>query len=65
MTALDPGLAPGIDPDDLSTALGVLAAVEALPEDHPDAVAVRRATARIFKTVRKQRRAAKRAEVQP
>ncbi len=63
MTALHPGLLPGIDPADLRTALAVLSAVEDLPEDHPDAVAVRRATARIFKTVRKQRRAAKRAEV--
>ncbi|MDN5857532.1 MAG: SDR family NAD(P)-dependent oxidoreductase [Pseudonocardia sp.] len=57
------GAVPGIDPADLRTALAVLAAVEKLPEVHPDAVAVRRATARIFKTVRKQRRAAKRAEV--
>ncbi|SHK64748.1 short chain dehydrogenase [Pseudonocardia thermophila] len=63
MTSHDPGTRPGIDPADLRTTLAVLAAVEELPEDHPDAVAVRRATARIFKAVRKQRRRAKRAEV--
>ena len=57
------GVVQGIDPDELRTALAVIAAAEELPEDHPDAVAVRRATAGIFKTVRKQRRAAKRAEV--
>ncbi|MGW0157766.1 SDR family NAD(P)-dependent oxidoreductase [Mycobacterium sp. NPDC003323] len=52
-----------IDPDKLNTCLQVLADVEALPSEHPDAVAVRRATARIFKSVRKARRAAKRDEV--
>ena len=63
MTSHDPGTRPGIDPADLRTTLAVLAAVEERAEDHPDAVAVRRATARIFKAVRKQRRRAKRAEV--
>nr|WP_218620401.1 SDR family oxidoreductase [Mycolicibacterium hippocampi] len=41
----------------------VLADVESLPPEHPDAVAVRRATAAIFKSVKKARRDAKRDAV--
>lgn len=51
---------PGIDPDELATALKVLAQVDELPPEHPDAVAVRRATAGIWKSVRLRRRAEKR-----
>ncbi|WP_224390334.1 SDR family NAD(P)-dependent oxidoreductase [Pseudonocardia sp. ICBG1293] len=51
---------PGIDPDELATALKVLAQVDALPPEHPDAVVVRRATAGIWKSVRLRRRAEKR-----
>ncbi|WP_208825486.1 MULTISPECIES: SDR family NAD(P)-dependent oxidoreductase [Pseudonocardia] len=51
---------PGIDPDELATALKVLARVDELPPEHPDAVVVRRATAGIWKSVRLRRRAAKR-----
>ena len=47
----------GIDPDDLALCLRVLAQAEALPPEHPDAVAVRRATAKIFKSVKNARRA--------
>jgi len=50
----------GIDPDDLARCLQVIAQAESLPPEHPDAVAVRRATARIFKSVKNARRAAKR-----
>jgi NAD(P)-dependent dehydrogenase (short-subunit alcohol dehydrogenase family) len=53
----------GIDPADLEAALRVLAAVDALPVEHPDAVAVRRATARIFKSVKDRRRSERRAAV--
>ncbi|SES15756.1 SDR family NAD(P)-dependent oxidoreductase [Actinokineospora terrae] len=53
----------GIDPGRLRECLAVLAEVDGLPPEHPDAVAVRRATARIFKEVRKQRRAERRAAV--
>src|SRR3954454_1457074 len=53
----------GIDPDRLADALRVLAEVEQLPTEHPDAVAVRRATGRLFKTVKEQRRAERRATV--
>jgi NAD(P)-dependent dehydrogenase (short-subunit alcohol dehydrogenase family) len=52
-----------IDPDDLDTCLAVLARLEDLPVGHPDAVAVRRATARIFKSVKERRRAERRAAV--
>ena len=50
----------GLDPDELSVALKVLAQVDDLPPEHPDAVAVRRATAGIWKSVRLRRRADKR-----
>ncbi|MEB3070055.1 SDR family oxidoreductase [[Mycobacterium] vasticus] len=52
-----------IDPQKLATCLQVLAEVNALPPEHPDAVAVRRATAHIFKAVKKARRDAKRDAV--
>lgn len=52
-----------IDPEKLSTCLQVLADVESLPPEHPDAIAIRRATAGIWKSVRKARRHAKRDEV--
>jgi NAD(P)-dependent dehydrogenase (short-subunit alcohol dehydrogenase family) len=53
----------GIDPTDLATCLRVLAQVDALPVEHTDAVAVRRATARMFKTVKERRRSERRAAV--
>ena len=52
-----------IDPEKLDTCLQVLAEIESLPPEHPDAVAVRRATAGIFKSVKKARRTAKRDAV--
>jgi NAD(P)-dependent dehydrogenase (short-subunit alcohol dehydrogenase family) len=52
-----------IDPDELKTTLAVLAQLDDLPVDHPDAVAVRRATARVFKSVKERRRAERRAAV--
>jgi NAD(P)-dependent dehydrogenase (short-subunit alcohol dehydrogenase family) len=53
----------GIDPAELETCLRVLAELDALPVEHPDAVAVRRATAALFKTVKLRRRAERRAEI--
>src|SRR5215207_502932 len=53
----------GIDADRLADALRVLAEVEQLPPEHPDAVAVRRATGRLYKAVKEQRRAERRAAV--
>ncbi|MEY2440788.1 MAG: hypothetical protein QOJ46_214, partial [bacterium] len=54
---------PGIDPADLQVCLRVLAEAEALPVEHPDAVAVRHATGGLFKTVKERRRAERRAAV--
>ncbi|HVQ88664.1 MAG TPA: SDR family NAD(P)-dependent oxidoreductase [Actinomycetes bacterium] len=54
---------PEIEPDDLATCLRVLAIAETLPPDDADAVAVRRATAGLFKSVKRERRAMRRAAV--
>jgi NAD(P)-dependent dehydrogenase (short-subunit alcohol dehydrogenase family) len=53
----------GIDSDRLADALRVLAAVEQLPTEHPDAVEVRRAVGGLFKTVKEQRRAERRSAI--
>jgi NAD(P)-dependent dehydrogenase (short-subunit alcohol dehydrogenase family) len=53
----------GIEPEDLAACLAVLARIEHLPVEHPDAVAVRLATARIFKSVKERRRAERRAAI--
>jgi NAD(P)-dependent dehydrogenase (short-subunit alcohol dehydrogenase family) len=52
-----------IDREDLQTCLAVLAQLDELPVEHPDAIAVREATARIFKSVKARRRAERRAAV--
>jgi NAD(P)-dependent dehydrogenase (short-subunit alcohol dehydrogenase family) len=52
-----------IAPDRLADALRVLAEVEQLPSEHPDAVAVRRAVGRLFKAVKEQRRAERRSTI--
>jgi NAD(P)-dependent dehydrogenase (short-subunit alcohol dehydrogenase family) len=52
-----------IDPTDLEVTLRVLATMDGIDEEHPDFVAVRRATARMFKSVKKNRRLEKRAEI--
>jgi NAD(P)-dependent dehydrogenase (short-subunit alcohol dehydrogenase family) len=57
-----PGSAP-IDAGDLAIYLRVLDAVQALPPEHPDAVAVRRATAGIFKSVKLARRNERRTAI--
>jgi NAD(P)-dependent dehydrogenase (short-subunit alcohol dehydrogenase family) len=53
----------GIDPDKLAVTLEVLASLNTLDEDHPDFLAVRRATAQMFKSVKKARRLELRAQV--
>jgi NAD(P)-dependent dehydrogenase (short-subunit alcohol dehydrogenase family) len=53
----------GIDPQRLAVTLAVLAELDQLDETHPDYIAVRRATARMFKSVKKARRAEKRDEI--
>jgi NAD(P)-dependent dehydrogenase (short-subunit alcohol dehydrogenase family) len=52
---------PGIDPERLQHCLNVLAELDELDVDHPDAIAVRRAVAHIFRTVKQRRRQAYRA----
>jgi NAD(P)-dependent dehydrogenase (short-subunit alcohol dehydrogenase family) len=52
-----------IDPAELEIALRVLAQVDELDTEHPDAVAVRRATAGIWKNLRKRRKADRRATI--
>ena len=62
-TPSTPAPTGGVDRDELAAALRVLAQVEALDEDHPDFVTVRRATAKMFKAVKTKRRREIRAEV--
>ncbi|PYC74471.1 short-chain dehydrogenase [Streptomyces tateyamensis] len=52
---------PGIDPERLRFCLEVLAELDELPVDHPDAITVRRAVAGIFRTVKQRRRQETRA----
>nr|WP_230316209.1 SDR family NAD(P)-dependent oxidoreductase [Conexibacter sp. W3-3-2] len=58
MTAPD-----GIDPQDLQHALRVLADAQSLSPQHPDSIALQRATAALFKAAKDRRRAERRAEV--
>jgi NAD(P)-dependent dehydrogenase (short-subunit alcohol dehydrogenase family) len=53
----------GVAAERLALCLAVLAEVEQLPAEHPDAIAVRRATAGMFKTVKLQRRRERREAV--
>ena len=53
-----------ISTDELKICLDVLARIDELPVEHPDAVAVRRATARVFKSVKERRRAERKSAVQ-
>ncbi|OZB50395.1 MAG: hypothetical protein B7X40_02520, partial [Cellulomonas sp. 14-74-6] len=46
----------GIDPTDLATTLRVLAELHGLDQDHPDFIAVRRATSAMFKAAKRLRR---------
>jgi NAD(P)-dependent dehydrogenase (short-subunit alcohol dehydrogenase family) len=57
----DAARADGIDPDRMRLCLEVLAELDRLPVDHPDAIAVRRATAGIYRTVKQRRRQERRA----
>ena len=52
-----------IDPDDLQTTLRVLREMAGMDEQDPDFVAVRRATAAMFKAVKKERRLELRAAI--
>ncbi|GAA1963171.1 SDR family NAD(P)-dependent oxidoreductase [Catenulispora subtropica] len=54
---------PGIAPERLALLLDILAEVQELPTEHPDAIAVRRATAGVYKSVKVRRRAERQARV--
>lgn len=54
----------GIDPDELAITLRVLGALHQLPQDHSDFIAVRRATAHMFKAAKRVRRRELRDEEQ-
>ncbi|MFE8005915.1 SDR family NAD(P)-dependent oxidoreductase [Streptomyces sp. NPDC057418] len=61
---LAPGIdefGPGIDPERLAVCLSVLDELDSIEVDHPDAIAVRRATAGIYRTVKQRRRQERRA----
>ncbi|MCW2601110.1 MAG: family oxidoreductase [Frankiales bacterium] len=53
----------GIDPARLAVVLEVLKELDDLDPDHPDAVAVRRATAHVYKSVKIRRRSERRASI--
>ena len=53
-----------MDADDLAATLRVLGTIHELDEAHPDFVAVRRATGRMFKAVKRHRRGVRRAPIQ-
>jgi NAD(P)-dependent dehydrogenase (short-subunit alcohol dehydrogenase family) len=55
--------ASGIDPVRMAIALEVFEELDELPVDHPQAIEVRRATARLYKTVKQRNRKEKRAAV--
>lgn len=52
---------PGIDPERLAVCLSVLQELDGIDVDHPDAIAVRRATSHIYRTVKQRRRQERRA----
>ncbi|MFE1913732.1 hypothetical protein ACFW83_21475, partial [Streptomyces anandii] len=52
---------PGLDPERLAVCLSVLEELGGIEVDHPDAVAVRRATSHIYRTVKQRRRQERRA----
>jgi NAD(P)-dependent dehydrogenase (short-subunit alcohol dehydrogenase family) len=62
--SVDPLLPHGIDPADLEATLRVLATLHEVDPEHPDFVAVRRATAAMFKEVKRARRLELRAQIQ-
>ena len=50
------GHARGVDPADLAVVMRVMRQLDELPIDHPDAIAVRIATAEVYKQVKQRRR---------
>lgn len=62
-TEADQPQGTGVDPDRLETVLAVLAELDDLPTDHPDAVRIREATAAVYKSVKIRRRKEKREQI--
>ena len=60
---MPPAREGSIDPGDLEVCLRVLAELDGLPVEHPDALRVQRATSRLYKTVRQRRRSERREAV--
>ncbi|QAY71981.1 SDR family NAD(P)-dependent oxidoreductase [Agromyces protaetiae] len=58
-----PETSEAIHPDDLATTLRVLKSMAGMDEEHPDFIAVRHATAKMFKAVKNERRRQIRAAV--
>jgi NAD(P)-dependent dehydrogenase (short-subunit alcohol dehydrogenase family) len=52
-----------IDPEELDACLRVIAELDELPVEHPDAVAVQQAVAKLFKTVKRRRKIERREAV--
>ena len=52
-----------LDPADLAIALRVLAEAEQLPIEHPDALAIQRATSHLYKVVKRRRRTERREAI--
>jgi NAD(P)-dependent dehydrogenase (short-subunit alcohol dehydrogenase family) len=56
-------MSDGVDPDDLEVCLRVIAELDAIPVEHPDAVVVQQAVAKLFKTVKRRRKMERREAV--
>jgi NAD(P)-dependent dehydrogenase (short-subunit alcohol dehydrogenase family) len=59
----DQPAAQAVDPADLAVCLRVMRELDELPVEHPDAVLVRHAAAKLYKTVKLRRRSERRAAV--
>jgi NAD(P)-dependent dehydrogenase (short-subunit alcohol dehydrogenase family) len=53
----------GIDPKELDVCLRVIAELDELPVEHPDAIVVQQAVAKLFKTVKRRRKVERREAV--
>jgi NAD(P)-dependent dehydrogenase (short-subunit alcohol dehydrogenase family) len=56
-------MSDGVDPEDLEVCLSVIAELDAIPVEHPDAVVVQQAVAKLFKTVKRRRKIERREAV--
>ena len=56
-------MSDGVDPGDLEVCLRVIAELDGIPVEHPDAVVVQQAVAKLFKTVKRRRKIERREAV--